>query len=80
MEDGAEVEDRLGGVGQGIHCFWMNPTSILPSTILPRKGGNFIDFFGGGVGKIRGRIRIGVILLSFLVIPPPILPQILPQS
>ncbi len=48
MEDGAEVEDRLGGAGQGDHFFWMNPTSILPSTILPKKGGNFFDFFWGG--------------------------------
>jgi hypothetical protein len=46
MEDGAEVEDRLGGVGRGVHFFWMNPTSILPSTILPKKGGNFFDFWG----------------------------------
>ncbi len=30
MEDGAEVEDRLGGVGQGVHFFfdesYLNPT------------------------------------------------------
>ncbi len=25
MEDGAEVEDRLGSVGLGVHFFWMNP-------------------------------------------------------
>ncbi len=80
MEDGAEVEDRLGGAGRGVHFFWMNPTSILPSTILPKKGGNFFVFLGGVVGKIRGGIRIGVILWSFLVILFQILSQILPQS
>ncbi len=62
----------------------MNPTSILPSTILPKKGGNFFDFLGL-VGKIRGKIRIGVILrsfycrvgfLSFVRDPTPILPKL----
>ncbi len=50
MEDGAEVEDRLGGAGLGVQFFWMNPTSILPSTILifAKKGGNFF-YFGGEV-------------------------------
>ncbi len=46
MEDGAEVEDRLGGAGRGVY-FWggeyyLNP----PSTILPKKGGIFFDFGG----------------------------------
>ncbi len=59
--------------------FWMNTTSILPSTILPKKGGNFL-FWGEVFATIWGRIRIGVILWSFLVILPPILPWILPQS
>ncbi len=47
MEDGAEVEDRLGGAGRGVYFFLMNPTSILPSTTLPKKGGNFLIVWGG---------------------------------
>jgi hypothetical protein len=48
MEDGAEVEDRLGSTGRVFIFFWMNPTSILPSTILPKKGVIFLIFLGGG--------------------------------
>jgi hypothetical protein len=61
MEDGAEVEDRLGGAGRGVHFFRMNPTSILPSTILPKKGGNYFDFGGG----VLTRFGVGLGLGSF---------------
>jgi hypothetical protein len=77
MEDGAEVEDRLGGTGRGVNFFfsdesYLNPTLYLQSCLI--RGVIFFDFFWGGFGKIQGRIRIGVILWSFLVILPPILP------
>jgi hypothetical protein len=61
MEDGAEVEDRLGGTGRGDHFFLMNTTSILPSTILPKKGGNFFDFGG----RLLLRFEVGLGLGSF---------------
>ncbi len=57
MEDGAEVEDRRGSTGRGVHFFLflagLNPTSILPSTILPKKGGNFFDFGGRFLLQLR---------------------------
>jgi hypothetical protein len=59
MEDGAEVEDRLGGAGRGVHFFWMNPTSILPSTILSKKGGNFFDFWGGILARFEVESGLG---------------------
>jgi hypothetical protein len=78
MEDGAEVEDRLGSVGLGVNFFcWMNPTSILPFTILPKMGGNFFDFWGRFLLRFKvglEKVGLGVILQSFLVILPPILP------
>ncbi len=61
MEDGAEVEDRLDGAGRGVQFFWMNTTSILPSTIFPKKGGNFLDFWG----RILLRFEVGLGLGSF---------------
>jgi hypothetical protein len=80
MEDGAEVEDRLGGTGRGAHFFldeyYLNPNLYN----LAKKGGYFFWFLGEVFAMIRGRIRIGVILWSFLVILSSILPRILPQS
>ncbi len=58
MEDGAEVEDRLGGVGQGVLFFWMNTTSFLPFTILPKKGVNFFDF--GGRFLLQFEVGLGL--------------------
>ncbi len=61
MEDGAEVEDRLGGAGRGrvFIFFWMKPTSILPSTILPKRGGNFFDCFGWGLARFEVGLGLG---------------------
>jgi hypothetical protein len=59
MEDGAEVEDSLGGAGRVVYFFCMNPTSILPSTILPEKGGNSFDFFGGGLARFEVGLGLG---------------------
>jgi hypothetical protein len=59
MEGGAEVGDRLGGAGRGVHFFFMSPTSILPSTILPKKGGNFFDFLGGILARFEVRLGLG---------------------
>jgi hypothetical protein len=41
--------------------FWMNPTSILPSTILPKKGGYFFDFWG----RFLLQVKVGLGLGSF---------------
>jgi hypothetical protein len=58
----------------------LNPTSN-PTLINPNiNRAYFLGFWGGIYVMIRGMIRIGVILWSFLVILPPILPRILPQS
>ncbi len=68
----AEEKQRHGGgsrgrrqVGRhGAGCslfFWMNPTSILPSTILSKKEGNFFDFLGEGLA----RFEVGLGLASF---------------
>jgi hypothetical protein len=38
--------------------FWMNPTSILPSTILPKKGGNFFDL--GGRFLLQFKVGLGL--------------------
>jgi hypothetical protein len=57
-DDGAEVEDGRGGMGRGVHFSFLflaglNPTSILPSTILPKKGGNFFYFWGRFLLQLR---------------------------
>jgi hypothetical protein len=84
MEDGAEVEDRLGGVGLGVHFFF--DESYFQSYPLQSCLNRGVIFFGGG-GRFLQRFKVelekvglGVILRSFLVILPPILPRILPQS
>ena len=48
-------------------------TPILPLRILPKKGGNFLIFWSI-LGRIWGRIRIGVIPWGFTAILIPILP------
>jgi hypothetical protein len=66
----AEEKQRHGGWSGGrrqvrrqrVGCSFfilMNPISILPSTILPKKGGNFIDFGGGRLARFKVGLGLG---------------------
>ncbi len=63
--------------------FWMNPT-FNPTLYNPTKNGGYVFGFLGvifamlevGLGLVGLGVGLGVILWSFLVILPPILPQI----
>ncbi len=72
MVGGGEAtgDTQLLFLGMGGDNPTSNPTLTNPAQTPPQK----IDIWGGGLGRIQGRIRIGVILWSFLVILPPILP------
>ncbi len=70
MEDGGRTRAGQGGV------LIFPPTFNPTSRIVAKIGDNFWDF--GGV--FLGLVGLGVILWSFWVILPPIIPRILPQS
>ena len=82
---GKVMEAGAGRAGwRGVHYFffswrgWILPQSYPLQSCI--KIGIFFLNSGVFFVTIGGRIRIGVILWSYLVILPPILPRILPQS
>jgi hypothetical protein len=79
-----EVDDGRGSVHsvswQGGDKF-LNPTLSPTSTKPAQNLGYFFHFGGGGgLGRIEGRISIGVILWSFFVILTQILPRFCHKS